>query len=77
MPAFSIVAGIGVGFGTAVPVQTTITQLFNQKRSRAMAITLTASGFGGSIAAPLLTKVLSETGKWNNCWLSVAGEGST
>ena len=70
---FGVIAGVGVGFGTVVPVQTTITQWFNQKRSRAMAITLTASGFGGFIAAPLLTKVLSGTGKWNNCWLVVAG----
>ena len=70
---FGIIAGVGVGFGTVVPVQTTITQWFNQKRSRAMAITLTASGFGGFIAAPVLTKVLSGTGKWNNCWLVVAG----
>lgn len=71
--AFGIIAGIGVGFGTVVPVQTTITQWFNRKRSRAMAITLTASGFGGFIAAPLLTKVLSTSEKWNNCWLVVAG----
>ncbi len=70
---FGIIAGVGVGFGTVVPVQTTITQWFDQKRSRAMAITLTASGFGGFIAAPLLTKVLSGSGKWNNCWLVVAG----
>lgn len=70
---FGIIAGVGVGFGTVVPVQTTITQWFDRKRSRAMAITLTASGFGGFIAAPLLTKVLSGSGKWNNCWLVVAG----
>lgn len=70
---FGVIAGVGVGFGTVVPVQTTVTQWFDRKRSRAMAITLTASGFGGFVAAPLLTKVLSGTGKWNNCWLVVAG----
>ena len=69
---FGVIAGVGVGFGTVVPVQTTVTQWFDRKRSRAMAITLTASGFGGFVAAPLLTKVLSGTGKWNNCWLVVA-----
>lgn len=70
---FGVIAGVGVGFGTVVPVQTTVTQWFDQKRARAMAITLTASGFGGFIAAPVLTKVLSSTGKWNVCWLVVAG----
>lgn len=70
---FGIIAGVGVGFGTVVPVQTTVAQWFDRKRSRALAITLTASGFGGFIAAPLLTKVLNSTGKWNNCWLVVAG----
>lgn len=70
---FGVIAGVGVGFGTVVPVQTTVSQWFDRKRARAMAITLTASGFGGFIAAPLLTKVLSSTGKWNNCWLLVAG----
>ena len=44
---FGVIAGVGVGFGTVVPVQTTVTQWFDRKRSRAMAITLTASGFGG------------------------------
>lgn len=70
---FGIIAGVGVGFGTVVPVQTTVTQWFTKRRARAMAITLTASGFGGFIAAPLLTWVLDSTGKWNNCWLVVAG----
>lgn len=70
---FGVIAGVGVGFGTVVPVQTTVSQWFDRKRSRAMAITLTASGFGGFIAAPLLTKVLSSSGKWNTCWLVVAG----
>ena len=55
---FGVIAGVGVGFGTVVPVQTTVTQWFTEKRARAMAITLTASGFGGFIAAPLLTNVL-------------------
>lgn len=69
---FGVIAGVGVGFGTVVPVQTTVTQWFTEKRARAMAITLTASGFGGFIAAPLLTNVLKSTGKWNTCWLVVA-----
>lgn len=70
---FGIIAGVGVGFGTVVPVQTTVAQWFDRKRSRALAITLTASGFGGFIAAPLLTGVLKGSGKWNYCWLVVAG----
>ena len=39
---FGIIAGVGVGFGTVVPVQTTVTQWFTKRRARAMAITLTA-----------------------------------
>ena len=70
---FGVIAGVDVGFGTVGPVQTTMTQWFDQKRTRAMAITRTASAFGGFIAAPLLTKVLSSTGKWNIFWLVVAG----
>lgn len=70
--AFGVLGGIGVGFATVVPIQTTVTQWFDRQRSMALAITLTASGFGGFFAAPILTAVMNSWGSWRASWLLIA-----
>ena len=60
--AFGIVMGIGVSFSTLVPVTTVAARWFKRYRARAMAIPLSASGFGGIVGAPLLNKMLAANG---------------
>ena len=69
---FGVLGGVGVGFATVVPIQTTVTLWFEKKRSMALAITLTASGFGGFLASPVLTAVMERWGSWRVGWMLVA-----
>ncbi|HWR42313.1 MFS transporter [Sporomusa sp.] len=71
---FGVIIGSGIGFGTIVPLSTAVTRWFKRYRGRAMAITLTASGFAGFLGAPLMNKVLAANGgDWRQAWLMVAG----
>lgn len=71
---FGVIAGIGVGFGSVMPVQTGVTLWFNRKRALAMSIALTAAGIGGFVAAPVLTRVINLSGgHWPFGWYFVAG----
>lgn len=71
---FGVIIGSGIGFGTIVPLSTAVTRWFKRYRGRAMAITLTASGFAGFLGAPLMNKVLAANGgDWRQAWLIVAG----
>jgi MFS family permease len=71
---FGVIIGTGLGFGTIIGLSTAITRWFVRFRGRAMAIAYTASGFGGFIAAPLLSKVIAaNNGNWRIAWLVVCG----
>ena len=71
---FGVLIGIGMGFGTNVPVATAITRWFRKYRGRAMSIALTASGVGGFIGAPLLGRIISSYhGNFRVGWIVVAG----
>lgn len=71
---FGVLIGTGIGFGTIVPLSTTIIRWFKRYRGRAMAVTMTASGFAGFIGAPMMNKILaSNGGDWRQAWLIVAG----
>ncbi len=62
---FGVVIGLGVGFSSAIPVQTGITLWFSKKRALALSLALTAAGIGGFVAAPLLNRVISfAQGNW-------------
>jgi MFS family permease len=72
--AFGVVVGTGVSFSTLVPVTTVAARWFKRYRARAMAIPLSASGFGGIVGAPLLNKMLTANGgNWRQAWFLVAG----
>lgn len=71
---FGVLIGTGIGFGTIVPLSTTVIRWFKRYRGRAMAVTMTASGFAGFIGAPLMNKILAGNGgDWRQAWLIVAG----
>jgi MFS family permease len=61
--------GIGCGFGAIIPAQTCATVWFERKRALALALVLSGGGLGGSISAPLLTRVMAaENGNWRAGW---------
>jgi MFS family permease len=71
---FGVLAGTGISFGTIVPAATAITRWFKRYRGRAMAITLSASGFAGFFGAPVTNKILTVNGgNWRQAWEIVAG----
>lgn len=69
---FGVLIGSGIGFGTIVPLSTSVTRWFKRFRGRAMAIAMTASGFAGLACSPLMYKVLVLTGRWQVAWEIVA-----
>lgn len=71
---FGVLAGTGISFGTIVPAATAVTRWFVRYRGRAMAVTLSASGFAGFFGAPLIHRILAATGgNWSLAWLVVSG----
>ena len=71
---FGVLAGTGISFGTIVPAATAVTRWFVRYRGRAMAVTLSASGFAGFFGAPLINRILAATGgNWRLAWLVVSG----
>ena len=71
---FGVLTAAGISFGTIVPAATAITRWFQRYRGRAMAVTLSASGFAGFIVAPLINRILAANGgNWRQAWAIVAG----
>jgi MFS family permease len=71
---FGVLVGTGISFGTIVPAATAITRWFKRYRGRAMAITLSASGFAGFFGAPVTNRILTANGgNWRQAWEIVAG----
>jgi sugar phosphate permease len=69
---WGVLMPISFSFGGAIPIQTTVTYWFSIRRSTALGIVLSASAFGGFIAAPLYTVIMRETGTWRTGWLTAA-----
>jgi MFS family permease len=73
LAGFGVVVGTGISFGTIVPAATAITRWFKRYRGRAMAVTLSASGFAGFFVAPAIDKILrANGGNWRQAWEIVA-----
>jgi MFS family permease len=71
---FGIIIGLGIGFGSVLPVQTGVTLWFKKKRALAMSIVLSAAGIGGFVAAPLLDKIIAAAGgNWKTGSLFTGG----
>ena len=70
--AYGVLLGTGCAFGALIPAQTCASSWFERKRALALALVLTGSGVGGSISAPLLTRVIaSADGDWRAAWYAV------
>jgi MFS family permease len=71
---FGVLTGTGISFGTIVPAATAVTRWFKRYRGRAMAVTLSASGFAGFFVAPFTNKILAANGgNWRQAWDVVVG----
>jgi MFS family permease len=71
---FGVLVATGISFGGVMPAATAVTRWFSRYRGRAMAITLSASGFAGFFVAPLLNRILvANGGNWRQTWAMVAG----
>lgn len=68
---YGIILGIGINFGTAMPLQNTIIFWHDKKRSLSLGLWATAAGVGSFIAAPIMSKLAGNLG-WQACWIFVA-----
>jgi MFS family permease len=70
---FGVLTATGISFGTIIPAATAVTRWFSRYRGRAMAVTLSASGFAGFFASPLINRILTANeGNWRQAWAMVA-----
>ncbi|PYT31815.1 MAG: MFS transporter [Acidobacteria bacterium] len=71
---FGVLTATGISFGTIIPAATAVTRWFSRYRGRAMAVTLSASGFAGFFVSPLINRMLTANGgDWRQAWEMVAG----
>src|SRR5713226_5257416 len=56
---FGVLTATGISFGTVIPAATAVTRWFSRYRGRAMALTLSASGFAGFFVSPLMNRLLT------------------
>src|ERR1700687_1500890 len=70
---FGVLTATGISFGTIIPAATAVTRWFSRYRGRAMAVTLSASGFAGFFVSPLINRILTANGgNWRQAWAMVA-----
>jgi MFS family permease len=70
---FGLLTATGISFGTIIPAATAVTRWFSRYRGRAMAVTLSASGFAGFFVSPLINRMLTTNGgNWRQAWATVA-----
>jgi MFS family permease len=70
--AYGVIIGMGSGFGSLIAAQTCATTWFEKRRVLALSLVLTGSGLGGSISAPLMTRVIAiADGNWRAAWYFV------
>jgi MFS family permease len=69
---YGVLLGAGSAFGALIPAQACVSMWFESKRGLAMSLVLIGSGVGGSISAPLLTRVIAAAeGNWHAAWYCV------
>ena len=72
--AASGVVGLAVAAGAGVPTQTGVMRWFVRRRALAMSIVVSAGGFGGFIAPPLINRMIeSAAGDWRAGWWVFVG----
>lgn len=71
---FGVIAGLGVVAGGALPAQTGVNFWFDRRRALALSVILSAPGFGGFFAAPILNQIITDAnGNWRVGWWVIAG----
>lgn len=71
---FGVIAGLGVVAGGALPAQTGVNFWFDRRRALAISVILSAPGFGGFFAAPILNQIITDAhGNWRVGWWVIAG----
>lgn len=68
---FSLLGGLGVGFGAILPAQALVTNWFRNYRSRAMAVVFTGGGLVSIAVNPMNHYMLSHGG-WRAGWLLIS-----
>jgi cyanate permease len=69
---YGFILGTGDVFGGMVAAQSCATLWFEKRRATAFALVLVGAGLGGSIAAPLFTRVIAAAhGNWRAGWLCI------
>lgn len=67
---YGIILGVGINFGTAMPLQTSLIYWHDRKRSLALGLCMTAAGLGSFVASPIMSKIATSSG-WQACWIFV------
>ena len=73
---FGILTPITIAVGTIVPYSTWVTRWFKRYRGRAMGYIMVIASFGGTLASPVLGRILAITdGDWRVAWLFIGAVG--
>ncbi|HAD08500.1 MAG TPA: hypothetical protein DCF62_03375 [Porticoccaceae bacterium] len=70
---WGVIMATGFAFGGLLPVQTTITHWFDNKRATALGLVMSAAGVGGFVAQPFYTWIIDYFGSWQSSWYFSAG----
>jgi MFS family permease len=68
---WGITGGIGMSFGSAIPMQANVMTWFVKRRATAIGIVMTGAAAGGFIAQPAYTWLITKSG-WRAGWLAGA-----
>jgi MFS family permease len=75
---YGLLLGAGCGFGGMAPAHSCATLWFEKRRAMALALVLVGAGLGGSIFAPLLTRLIAAAnGNWRAGWLCLSAASLT
>lgn len=76
MWSWTLLWGVGMGFGLTlagqVTMQNTVTLWFSRRRALCIGIVMSAGAVGGMISQPLFVSLMKQTGNWHTGWLAAA-----
>jgi OFA family oxalate/formate antiporter-like MFS transporter len=75
---YGVLLGAGCGFGGIAPAHSCATLWFEKRRAMALALVLVGAGLGGTIFAPLITRLIAAAhGNWHAGWLCLSAASFT
>jgi MFS family permease len=75
---YGLLLGVGCGFGGLAPAHSCATLWFEKRRAMALALVLVGAGLGGSVFAPLLTRLIAAAnGDWRAGWFCLSAASLT